>query len=232
MKSALLLCLVCTCSFSEQPLKIVAPVWAALSADERRQIQDGNVVEIVSETSYGVIIDNQAVNESTAGTNGGAVLGGAIAEASYIDKSIKNGNYSAKSQLGIGILGALLGSTLDAKPVSRFHARYAVKLGNGEIFYADEIGGDAFRQPVGICMAVPSMAPIEQRLCGQTAESVRVTLTVRAPQIPMVTPVQIATNTNSAAPSQPSQVNCKFNNLAPVSTTESKCKLIGGIVSK
>lgn len=93
---------------------------------------------MAEQDTFGTIIDNQGVNESTSGTSGGAILGGAVANAAYIDNAIKGGNYSAKNQLAVGILGAVLGSTLDSKPNAQYHFRYAVRLGNGNIKYFDE----------------------------------------------------------------------------------------------
>ena len=64
----------------------------------------------LADWKYGIVIDNQGVNESSAGTNGGALLGSALGNAAYIDRSFRPGNnYSAVTQLGVGIFGAILG---------------------------------------------------------------------------------------------------------------------------
>lgn len=221
-----------------QPLiKVSQSAWVTLSPTERGVIQEKYIVELAEPDAFGIIIDNQGVNESTNGTSGGANLGGAVANAAYIDNAIKGGNYSAKNQLAVGILGAMLGSTLDSKAIAQYHYRYAVKLGSGEVKYFDEIKGDPFRHPVGICVSVPNIALIEQQLCKQTALSLR-TSYLNLPITQGVEPAPAkAIVANSATPTQVSpssegltsvQVNCKLGTLAPVRTSLEKCELIKG----
>lgn len=137
-------------SIAQQVIRVSQSAWVGLAPFERGLVQQSYVVSLQEPTSFGIIIDNQGI-ESKAGTTAGAELGGAIGNAAYIDNALKSGNYSAKSQLASGILGAVLGSTLDRNPVSQFHFRYAVKLGSGDIQYFDQVKGDAFRHPVGVC---------------------------------------------------------------------------------
>ena len=221
-----------------QPLiKVSQSAWVTLSPTEREAIQERYIVELAEPDAFGIIIDNQGVNESTNGTSGGANFGGAVANAAYIDNAIKGGNYSAKNQLAVGILGAMLGSTLDSKAIAQYHYRYAVKLGSGEVKYFDEIKGDPFRHPVGICVSVPNIALIEQQLCTQTVLSLKtaylnvpVTQVVesalaKAPITNNVTPTQLS---NPSKGLSPIQVNCKLGTLAPVRTSLEKCQLIKG----
>ena len=221
-----------TLALALQPIKVSQSAWAALAPNERALIQKKYIVDLAEPDSFGIIIDNQGVNESTSGTTGGANLGGAVANAAYIDNAIKTGNYSAKDQLAIGIVGALLGSTLDSKSVARYHYRYAVKLGNGDIKYFDETKGDPFRHPAGVCISVPNIALIEQQLCGQTAAALREKyLDVPAALISGVAPHAAKAGEEVLAPSRgslSSQVNCKLENLAPVRTSAEKCELIKG----
>ena len=95
---------------AQQLIKISQSAWLALAPTERGLIQKKHIVDLAEQDAFGVIIDNQGVNESTSGTSGGANLGGAIATAAYIDNAIKGGNYSAKSQLASWILGATTNS--------------------------------------------------------------------------------------------------------------------------
>ena len=139
-----------TVAIAQQQIRVSQTAWMALTPAEQSSIQQRSVVSLVDPHSFGVIIDNQAVNESTPGTTGGAALGGAIGNAAYVDNALKTGNYSAKTQLASGVLGAVLGSTLDSKANAQFHFRYAVKLGTGDIQYFDQVKGDAFRHPVGV----------------------------------------------------------------------------------
>lgn len=222
---------------AQQPIKVSQSAWIALTPTERELIQQKHVVDLAEQDTFGIIIDNQGVNESTSGTSGGSNLGGAIANAAYIDNAIKGGNYSAKNQLAVGILGAMLGSTLDRKPNAQYHYRYAVRLGSGNIKYFDETKSDPFRHPAGICISVPDIALVDQQLCAQTAALLRATyLGVPAEKITEVSAVVIPitfekTAAQGGAPdigSSSAQVNCKLGTLAPVRTSAEKCELIKG----
>ena len=225
-----------TSLLAQQVIKVTQSAWANLTSGEQALIQQKNIVDLVEAKSFGTIIDNQGVDESTAGTSGGAQLGGAIASAAYIDNALKGGNYSFKGQLAIGLLGALLGSTLDSKPNAQYHFRYAVRLGSGDVAYFDETKGDPFRHPVGVCVSVPYIALIDQQLCTQTPT------TLRASYMPKsVLPVYEVSQSNAATvmertgiqvssseTSVPILVSCKLGTLAPVRTSAEKCELIKG----
>lgn len=149
--------------------------WDLLTETEQEQLSYRFSIQTHESDRYGVITDVQTVDQSTAGTSGGAALGGAVASAAYIDRAFRGGNsYSAGANLAIGILGAILGSAaLDSAPVNKFQTRYTVKLADGEVQYFDETKGDAFRHSSGICIHVPELSLAAQGLCSQTAESLR-----------------------------------------------------------
>jgi hypothetical protein len=191
---------------------------------------------LLEQDAFGVILDNQGVNESTNGTTIGANLGGSIANAAYIDNAIKVGNYSAKNQLAVGIIGAIVGSTLDRRPNTQYHYRYAVKLNSGNIKYVDEVTNDPFRHPVGICISVPNIALINQQLCTQSAAILR-SMYLESPQTKApvtLAPVSVTQSENVSANftsdtgTLPSLINCKLGTLAPVRTSVEKCELIKG----
>lgn len=222
---------------AQQLIRLSQSTWLALAPSERAVIQQKHIVELVEQNSFGTIIDNQGVDESTAGTNGGAVIGGAFANAAYIDNAIKGGSYSAKNQLAVGILGAVLGSTLDSRPNAQYHYRYAVKLESGDIKYFDETKSDPFRHPVGVCVSVPDIALIEQQLCTQTVTVLRATY-LHIPATQAIDNMQMAhsiTVEKSVAKEVALdaglslvQINCKLGTLAPVRTSAEKCLLING----
>jgi hypothetical protein len=214
---------------------VTQPVWSALSQDEKDSIQKRYLVEVPEAESFGVILDNQGVNESTPGTTSGAELGSALASATYIDRSINHQNYSAKSHLGAAILGGLLGSTLDKPAVQQFHYRYAVKFLNGNVRYFDVVSADPFRHPAGVCVTVPevALAP-DQSLCAQTLANFRTTyLDAKLPTgAPAATQTNAEPATAAAAPGAPAGgaelVSCKIGTVAPVRTSAQKCALING----
>lgn len=221
---------------AQQLIKISQSAWVALTPSERELIQKKYVVDLADKDSFGIIIDNQGVNESTGGTTGGANLGGAIANAAYIDNALKGGNYSAKSQLAVGIVGMMLGSTLDRRPNAQYHYRYAVRLGSGNIKYIDETKSDPFRHPAGICVSVPNITLVDQQLCVQIAATLRKAyLDVPAAQIasvPAIAPISLDRPAERSLAGDgavfPIQINCKLGTLAAVRTSAEKCELIKG----
>jgi hypothetical protein len=231
----------CEVALSQQNIKVSQVAWFALSSSERELIQKSFVVSTVSQDTFGIIIDNQGVDESTRGTSSGAALGGSLASAAYVDSAFRGGNnYSAVNQLAFGILGTMIGSTLDSKANSQYHYRYAVKFGNGNIQYFDEVSSDPFRHPAGVCVSVPNIALTDQQLCAQTADSLRTTylhqVTAAPPSqlaLPLVKPDTVSalepTVVGQGDPgNSPTTINCKLGTLAPVRTSPEKCSLIKG----
>lgn len=147
--------------------------WQGLTEGERTKISQAYAVNFLEDDQFGVITDVQGADQSTPGTVGGAALGGAVANAAYVDNAFRGGNYSATGQLAVGILGAVLGSNLDSRPSSQFQFRYTVKLGDGDIKYFDEVKSTSFRHSVGVCVALPSLTLLSQQVCNQTPDSVR-----------------------------------------------------------
>ena len=162
-----------TASQIKKPALIKKIIWDELSEAEKISITADYDVKILSSDSFGIITDVQGADQSTPGTNAGAALGGAVASAAYLDRGLRGNNYSAGGALAIGLLGAAIGSTMDSGPSSKFQFRYTVKLGDGEIQYFDEVKSTSFRHSVGVCILVPSLTLISQKVCNQTIESVR-----------------------------------------------------------
>lgn len=222
--------------------------WSGLTPEERATIQRSHVIEVRDPSSFGVIVDSQGVDESMPGTSGGARLGGAVAEASYLDNAFKPGNnYSARGQLGAAVLGSLLGSALDAQAVQRHRLRYAVKLPDGEIRVLDSVQPNRFRLPAGLCVSVPDLAQIAQGVCSHASADLR-RLHLAGALGSGVANASVAPPPASVAavPPEPDSgvraagadkltdptrlVSCRTANLAPVQTTLEKCNSIGGEV--
>lgn len=143
-------------------------LWAEFSPSEKATlIAKFSNLELIPAESIGIIQSVQAVNKSTAGTNSGAVLGGALAQTMYIDKAFSgSGNsYSATTQLGAGLLGALLGSSLDSSPKSRFLFNYGIRTLDGQIRELRVESGDEFTRPLGQCVTLPEVTPAPVAHC-------------------------------------------------------------------
>lgn len=232
--------LYCSGALAQPALKVSAIAWQGLSAEDRATIQKNYVVEAVAADSFGTILDNQGVDRSTPGTNSGAVLGEAIASASYIDKAFGNGNYSSKNHLGVMLLGGLLGSALDSKPQSQYQFRYAIRLGTGSVIYQDTFSSEPFRHPVGVCIFLPAViiAP-EQHLCNQTTDSLRSAHVISSVKIPAnslspealsFAPEKSISQSSHGSDSPGEFISCRVGVLAPVKTSSEKCKIINGVI--
>jgi outer membrane lipoprotein SlyB len=124
-------------------------------------------IEIIPAESIGFIQSAQIANRSTAGTNSGAAIGGALGQAVYIDNAFKGSgqNYSATAQLGAGLLGALLGSATDTATQQRFVFNYGVKTLDGQIREIRVESSEEFTRPIGQCVFVPAVMPAPVALC-------------------------------------------------------------------
>lgn len=154
--------------YASPELKVSQRVWLEFSNSEKATILSKfPQLEIIPSEAIGVIQSVQAVNRSTPGTNSGATLGGALGQTLYIDNALKGSgsNYSATAQLGAGLLGGALGSTLDSAPQVRFVFNYAVKTLDGEIREVRVASGDEFTRPVGQCVFFPKILAAPASYC-------------------------------------------------------------------
>jgi outer membrane lipoprotein SlyB len=235
------LCLICTSgATADEIIKVSRSAWEGLNESERASIQSTKIVEIRDTGTYGTIVDNQGVDESTPGTNAGANIGAAMGQAAYIDRAFKPGNnYSAKNQVGAAILGAMVGAALDKPAIQQFHFRYAVKLADGEIRFVDSVQSNAFRHPGGLCVSIPDLFQLPQSVCNfATADLKRAYLspagmTMHSEEVASKAPAPLAGATqrvpdSQSSPAGLSTVMCKLGNLSPVQTTADKCVSIGG----
>ena len=155
-------------AFSAPELKVSQHLWLEFSTSEKTAILTKfPQVETIPSETIGVIQSVQAVNRSTVGTNSGAALGGALGQTLYIDSAFRGSgsNYSATTQLGVALLGAAMGSTLDSAAQSRFIFNYGVKTLDGEIREVRVESGDEFTRPVGQCVFLPEITPAPASLC-------------------------------------------------------------------
>jgi hypothetical protein len=220
----------------ERNLLVQRPIWLELSSQEKIALQDNYLVQIIELDAFGMIIDNQGINESTSGTNIGSNLGGMVGNAVYVDKAINSGNYSAKSQLAAILVGGMLGSSLDTKGTAQYRFRYTIKLGTGNVNYIDEVKEEPYRHSIGVCVSIPNIALIDQQLCAQTLESIRIKYLTKnlgsldsssSDQKNAMSKVNID---DKLQITKPAKVNCKLGTQAPVLTTSEKCALIKGSV--
>lgn len=103
----------------------------------REQSQAQDKVSMAENDAYstrrvGRVVDVQVVSHGTPGSNAGAALGSATAQAGYIDNTILgSGNYSAMGQVGAGVIGAVIGSALDQPARAWYAIHYWIDFGGG-----------------------------------------------------------------------------------------------------
>lgn len=151
-------------------IHIMQNLWDDFSIDEKLSVSSKfQNIEILSSDSVGLINSVQSVDRSTKGTSSGAVLGSAISQAIYIDRAITNsgGSYSAKTHLGAGVLGAILGSALDEKPQQYYIFNYGVRTLDGQIRETRISSKDEFSRPIGQCVSFPDLNIIPASICSE-----------------------------------------------------------------
>jgi hypothetical protein len=189
---------------------------------------------LVQSDSIGVIIDAQGVDRSDPGTTGGQQLGAAFGSAAYVDNAFRGrSDYSAKIHLGVSLLGAVLGSTLDRPPSVRYQFRYSVKTLTNKIEYLDDYTTEPFRKSLGACVLIPSLAAVSQDLCSDNSDSFRRKIFLSrgntlSPQISSATQTAPASAAKSEIDRREEIVKCKFGNNPPVTINREVCQSAKG----
>lgn len=149
-------------------LQVNQLIWQQFSVSDRSTILNKiPTLELASPETIGVIQSVQTVNRSTAGSNTGAILGGALGQAAYVDNALKGSgnNYSAVNQIGAAVLGAAIGSTADQAPQSLFVFNYAVKTLDGQLREVRTTSNQEFTKPIGQCVSFPELRPLQTISC-------------------------------------------------------------------
>ncbi len=165
-------------------IKVSQSLWQQFStADQMTLLTSFPGIELVESSSVGTIQGVQSVNRSMAGTNTGAMLGGAIGGAAYLDRAFRGdgGNYSALVQLGATLLGAAVGSTADSKAQARFEFNYSIKTLDGQIREIRNSSSDEFTKPVGQCVLLPSLVQLAPISCSADKPSLLKALAATKP---------------------------------------------------
>jgi hypothetical protein len=134
-------------------------------AEERLMLKVGDPAVVASAATrdqsaqYGRVIDVQVVNRSHINTGASANLGAVAGQALYLDNTTWN-RYSATAQLGSGLLGAVIGSSLDRPTSINYEIKYWVKLKNGHTISTTNSGNDVIHIPVGVCVIIEGTSSI------------------------------------------------------------------------
>jgi len=146
-------------------LVVGSATWEKLSLEQQRQVTARKTVKILQGSEYGLVADIQSADQSTPATYGGAALGSGAAQALYIGRALDGGSYTPAMHLAVGLLGGVAGSALDSQAVQKHTHRYTIQLGNGEVQYLDETKSSQFRHSIGVCVTVPGLDQLSQKVC-------------------------------------------------------------------
>ncbi len=126
------------------------------------------MLEVIELEEVGKIVSSQVINRSTPGSNYGSQLGSSIGQAAYIDQAIAGGSYSAMGQLGFGILGAVLGSSMNTDSQARFIINYGVQVFDGSVKSIQTYTPDESANPIGQCIWAHTLREAPNHLCTDT----------------------------------------------------------------
>lgn len=133
----------------------VPPLYTSTTASSsNKQSSGGNSPGL---ETCGRIMDVQMMNESTPGNYAGSALGGTLGQTLYIDNSSWS-NYSATKQVGVGLLGSMVGASLDQRPQISFHHRFYFRNNVGDIVQRDRTSRVTFHPPRGACVDMNTFA--------------------------------------------------------------------------
>lgn len=158
----------------KKEISVLEDLYLNLTTREQETLSDKYKLRFYKSSEIGIVTDRQVQNTSTHGSNDGAVVGGAIGTAAYINNATPS-SYSMKSDIASTALGALAGAMLFNKsPTVQYLIRYTIKLRNGEVIQVDQVSGTPLGQGVGICISASNAAPIDQSYCTMTLNEFRV----------------------------------------------------------
>ncbi len=154
----------------------------ASSALERKNISliklDKGIYEGSAEGKSNVVIGRiasvQIEDKSTVGTTGGAGVGASVGQIAYLDNTDLSSGYSPWKQIGAGIAGAAIGSTMDQPGKVKFKITYWIKTNSGDFisFIHNDIKPGYL--PESMCVAIVNNSDIQQAkeaLCEKTTKS-------------------------------------------------------------
>lgn len=127
-----------------------------------------NAMQVIPQQVVGKIVSFQVINRSNAGSSAGSQLGAALGQAAYIDRSIPSRNYSAVGQIGAGLVGAIIGSSLNKNPEQRYLINYGIELKDGAVKGVTSGSPDGIASPVGQCVFISDVQEAPTYLCADT----------------------------------------------------------------
>lgn len=149
--------------FAQNKLIINDIIWSSLTQDEKIYASKFfENIDVIPGESIGIVSSVQVVNRSTSASHHGAFLGSVAAQAAYIDKG---GSYSAINHLGVALIGAAVGGSLDRGENLKYIHNYAIKNLNNNIIQVQVNSGTDIHLPIGSCVAYPEIKIFDNTAC-------------------------------------------------------------------
>ena len=218
---------------AESLLHIQKTIWDGLTVDEQKIISNSYLVSVVEDKRYGKIISSHIENNSYVNNNSMSNLGNLVGQASYIDDNWDN--YSAKEQVLAGVLGAIVGSTLDKKTDIKMTVTYTVEFPDGSVKDIRNIQINSHKYGVGVCLDTRNMRPTNSVHCSNDHVN-EILGKLDAGEVVGLKKASENDKRSSAVQdskqggSNTTMVNCKLGNGAPFTTTEYKCMKVKGVI--
>lgn len=152
----------------KQQIYVTKPAYQALSKAQQDALQTSYEVVVLTEEQIGVVTERQTQDMSSAGSVAGSTLGSSVASAIYIDNAVSNTSYNMWTDLGVGVLGGLLGASGNKAPVRQFSITYAVKTLDGNLRKVTVTQGSPIGEPVGSCFNLLTKVGVDSRFCQMT----------------------------------------------------------------
>lgn len=150
-------------------LLVTQPVFDQLSPEDQGKLKTlYPQMHVVPKDGVGKVVSSQVIDRSQPGSKAGSQLGSLLGQAAYIDRSIPGRNYSVMGQVGAGLIGAALGSTLNARPEEKYLINYGVLLSDGAVKSVLASSADSVAAPAGQCVFVVGVQEAPPYLCGDT----------------------------------------------------------------
>jgi hypothetical protein len=174
--------------------------------------------------NVGTIQSAQAADRSTAATHDGAALGSALGQAAYIDRAFKgNGsNYSAKSQVGAALVGAMVGSALDTPGQRKFLLSYGVRTADGQVRELRVESADEITRPIGQCVYLADLAEASPSLC----------ITDKGQFLQHLIALEGAGGAPGAGAPAGKPVQCRLPNVGLMTLEPATCRQLQGTIEK
>ena len=127
-----------------------------------------------SNVVIGRIASVQIENKSTTGTTGGAQVGASVGQIAYLDNTNLASGYSPWKQIGAGISGAAVGSSMDQPGQAKFNKTYWIKTNSGNFVSFVHRDIKSGHLPESMCVAIINNSDIQQAkedLCDKKSKS-------------------------------------------------------------